>query len=394
MSRNGRSREKSPQKLKLLFSFAGGLPRTGYGGGHQIVRGFARACVAMGHEVRVVLGGSDEVGAAAEDAGVAYRTVGSSSDWRFAPTGVETIRIARAWRPDLICCFTAELALVAPACLALRIPVITYVADPQLYDVGISLGGYRNARKHLGQFFQRLGSRHAARITTISEHTAQQVCDIWQLPAAKVAAVGTGLHDAYLATSAKPLDRPPGAPLRVLSVGRLALAHKPLDLVARALVQSEVPWSHWTIIGTSSAADEAAFARTVAELGLQNRVRLEGYRAPPDVARALADHDLVLLPSRHESFFMTPYEAIACQRLVVTNDVAEVKRRLGHSDLLILARDQSANAYREALSAAWLRLEARAPRDVALAQEIRDTYSWHNITTRLLEVAAPASFRR
>lgn len=387
MSHDGQTPPPNSRALKLLFSLADGLPTVGYGGGHQIVRGFARSLTRLGHEVQVVLGGPDAVGAAAEDLGVTYHSVGSESRWRFIPTGVTTVRLMASWRPDLVCCLTAELALVAPIGRLLRIPVITYIADPELLEVGVSLTGFRNARKHLGQAFQRPACFGVARVTTISEHTSRQAIDIWRLPARSVATVGTGLHEAYLQTPAESLERTPGAPLRLLSIGRIALAQKPLDVVARALHQTEVPWSHWTIIGTGAEADTHELVRTIEQLDLSKRVRMLGFKPPTDVVQELAQHDLVLLPSRHESFFMTPYEAIAGQRMVVTNDVAEVKHLLGESKLLILAAGQTVEAYKAALSAAWRRLEDFSPREQALAEQVRREYSWLNIADRFLEVA-------
>jgi len=252
----------------------------------------------------------------------------------------------------------------------------------------VSITGARNVRRHWGQVLQRLGCAVCARVTTISDHTSQQARAVWQIPSERVATVGTGLHEAYLSSPAEASTRAAGAPLRLLSVGRIALTQKPLDLVARALAQTEVPWSHWTIVGGGS--DRDALKDLCSRLGIAARLRHVEFLAPHQIVPELAQHDAVILPSRHESFFMTPYEAIVRQRIVVTNDVAEVKPKLGHSPLCVIARDASIDAYDDALRTAWQRLEASPPRDEATADMIRREYAWQHISARLLAVMLDA----
>ncbi len=380
-----------PRTLKILFSYSGGLPVRAYGGGHQIVRGFARTLAQLGHEVHVVLGEVDEIGAGREDGTVTYHAMKSTGSKSLFASARGTIALLRVLRPDVVCCFTPELGLVAPFCMLSGNPVLTYLADPELLRHDLSITGARNVRRHWGQLLQRLGCGACARVTTISEHTSQQARAVWQIPSERVVTVGTGLHEAYLSSPDEPLARAPGAPLRLLSVGRIALDQKPLDLVARALAQSEVPWSHWTIVGDGT--DRHRLNELCSQLGIASRVRHVEFLAPQQIVPELARHDAVILPSRHESFFMTPYEAIVRQRMVVTNEVAEVKSKLGHSPLCVLARDASIAAYDDALGTAWRRLEASPPRDEATAAMIRREYSWQHITARLLAVMLDVAAR-
>ena len=81
--------------MRILFSFDGSLSALGYGGGHQVLRGFARALTRMGHEVCVVVAGADEIRAGESDEGVVYRELHlPATRLRFVRTALATIRFA------------------------------------------------------------------------------------------------------------------------------------------------------------------------------------------------------------------------------------------------------------------------------------------------------------
>ena len=65
--------------MRLLLTFEYPFHAMGYGGGHQITRGLARALARQGHEVHVACTGVDELGVAAADSGVQYHFGGSFS---------------------------------------------------------------------------------------------------------------------------------------------------------------------------------------------------------------------------------------------------------------------------------------------------------------------------
>jgi glycosyltransferase involved in cell wall biosynthesis len=370
--------------MKIVFVFDGGLPAQGYGGGHQVLRGFACALTRLGHYVSVVLSGDDEIGAASQDAGVDYRPQRLPwTKWVFARTAAATLRVARELQADVVCCFTAEVALVAPICRALGVPVTMYIAAPELRRIPFTTD-LRTIRQHAGPALQRLGALASTIVMTTSDHTARQAIDLWRIPSTKIRSVGLGLDAAYLEQPHAIPDRTPEAPLRLLSVGRVSLGQKPLDVMADGLVKSSIPWSHWTIIG-SDQGDEALRDR-IRQLGIADRVRMVGFMPPAAVARQLQRHDLVLLPSRYESFFLAVYEAVACHRMVVTNDVAEIKTKLGESGLVVLARDATASAYADALRVAWTRLQTSATDEDPAGRRIRQHYSWEAAGQRFVNV--------
>lgn len=373
--------------MKILISYSGDLPITGYGGGHQVLRGFSRSLVRLGQQVRVIVGGRDEVGASSFDRGVFYRfNQFTASPFRFARTAHATIRSIREWRPDVVCCFCDEVAIVAPYCRLARIPVFVRLDAPELLDVSFTLAGLVRAKRDTGQLLIRLGCIMSSKVFVTSDYTYRQSIDIWNLSPKRVTTLGTGIDEAYLHSPLPGADYLHRERIRFLSVGRISLTQKPLDLVADALAQTRVPWSHWTIVGSGGPHDILLRDRLIA-LGIDNRVFMKGFMPPADIVHELARHDVVLLPSRYESFFLTVYEAIACHRFVITNDVAELRQNLLPSKLLILARDQSVSAYMDAIVEAWNRVrESGALRDES-TDRVRRSYSWEAIGERFLEIA-------
>ena len=109
-----------------------------------------------------------------------------------------------------------------------------------------------------------------------------------------------------------------GDGLLVLSTGRLA-EQKGLEYLIRAapLVRAEVPSVRFVIAGDGPL--EQPLARLVADLGLEETVRLLGFRA--DVGDLLAASDLVALPSLWEGLPVSLLEAMAAGKPVVTTAV-------------------------------------------------------------------------
>jgi glycosyltransferase involved in cell wall biosynthesis len=168
----------------------------------------------------------------------------------------------------------------------------------------------------------------------------------------------------------------------VLSFGRIRLDQKPVDRLARALALPGAPWREWTHVG--GGPDEGRLRQTVAELGLTERVRLLGMRRPGEVVRLVDEHDVVVLPSRSESFFIAAYEAAARARPLVTNDVAEVARYFAGEPSVTVLPDDDPAGYRRALDEAGADLVARQRGARALAGRVRAEFGWDGVAARFL----------
>ena len=174
-----------------------------------------------------------------------------------------------------------------------------------------------------------------------------------------------------------PTPAPPRArldgPLRLLYVGRLSPRKGPDVAVAtlRELADRGVD-ARLTLLG--SVFDgyewfEEELRATVAGTGLTGRVTFLGFRS--DVAPALADADVVLVPSvLDESFGNTAVEAVLAARPAVVSDLGGLREAVaGYDSVRIVAParpDLWADAV-ERLTADWSGVAASAVRDAERA---------------------------
>jgi len=143
-----------------------------------------------------------------------------------------------------------------------------------------------------------------------------------------------------------------GFPLGVPLIGNVAhlAGHKgQRDLVAAAaLVLRQVPEARFLIVGEGEC--RAALEAQVAELGLQQRVLLVGFRT--DVPALLAAFDIFCFPSHLEGLGTSVLDALASGRPVVATRAGGIPEMIedGRHGLLVPPRDPAA------LAAALLRL--------------------------------------
>lgn len=124
----------------------------------------------------------------------------------------------------------------------------------------------------------------------------------------------------------RPADRP-GPLRRLVTVARLRpeKGHDTLIDAVPAILRA-FPDVTLTIVGDGPMAP--ALASRVAELGLGDRVHFEGHR--DDVAAALREHDVFVLPSRSEAFPNSVIEAMATGLPVVASEVGGIPELVEH----------------------------------------------------------------
>jgi len=375
--------------MRILFTFEFPFSPEHYGGGHQIARGLSRALARAGHEVHVLASGEDLLELAAHDAPVRWHFTG---EYDRRVSGVRLARPAAALVdtivPDLVCAFTSETPFVLRAARRRGIPAVVYLAAPELLPFrALRLATLRHIRYNVGTWLQSLGAPGAPRVLTISRMIADQAIARWGVPATAVNAIGTGIDEAFDAPLAPPRAAPPPGGARLLSVGRITFSQKPLDRLAEGLALARDAWREWTVVGGGPDAERLQTA--VAAAGLTDRVHLLGLRSPTDVVDLIDAHDVVMLPSRSESFFITAYEAAARGRLLVTNDVAEVRSYFAGQRSVTVLPDDAPAGYATALRAALAGFGQRQADALPLAGRVRTDCSWDAVAARFLAAAAP-----
>ena len=228
----------------------------------------------------------------------------------------------------------------------------------------------------------------AAAVVTTSAWARRRLRELYALPGDRVHVAAPGVDAAGLA----PASAAGAALLGVAAVtpdkGHVVL----LDALATA---ADLPW-RCTCVGSldRDPAFAARVRRHALDLGLGERVAFPGPRTGPDLDRADADADLLVLASRAETYGMVVTEALARGVPVLATEVGGVPEALGVGrdgtwpGLLVAPGDPA--AFGAALRA-WLRDAALRERLRRAARERRATLRpWPATASVLARVLAGA----
>jgi glycosyltransferase involved in cell wall biosynthesis len=229
----------------------------------------------------------------------------------------------------------------------------------------------------------------AAAVVTTSAWTRRAVVELYSLPEDRVHVAEPGVDTAELA----PGTETAGALLSVGAVTRV----KGHDVLVDAL--ATLADRRWHCLCVGSLDRDRAFAarlhRRVAEGGLHGRVRFAGPQVGAALDRSYGAADVLVLPSRAETYGMVVTEALARGLPVIAADVGGVPEALGcgpdgaRPGLLVPPDDPA--ALHDALRA-WLD-DARLRRRLRLAARERRTAlpSWSTTTSVVAGVLAEAA---
>jgi D-inositol-3-phosphate glycosyltransferase len=139
----------------------------------------------------------------------------------------------------------------------------------------------------------------------------------------------------------------------LLVVGRIQPL-KGIDLAIRTLASLRDTAAHLVVVGGPSGVEGETELRRlhglVAELGLADRVRFEPARAHDALAAYYRAADVVLVPSRTESFGLVALEAAACGTPVVASGVGGLRSIVDHGRSGYVVDERDPDAF-----AAWVR---------------------------------------
>jgi len=130
----------------------------------------------------------------------------------------------------------------------------------------------------------------------------------------------------------------PGAQL--LFIGRLAAVKGlPVLFAALAMARTRRPDLHLTLIG--DGPERKMLEAEARDLGLSDSMRFAGYKSQAEVAEALGEADLMVLPSFAEGVPVVLMEAMAARLPVIATRIAGVPELVtdGESGLLVAAGD-------------------------------------------------------
>jgi glycosyltransferase involved in cell wall biosynthesis len=196
----------------------------------------------------------------------------------------------------------------------LRIVVLAHMVASLLHETGRAGDAVASAEQ------ERDALRAAQRVVATSNWTRSEL-------------VSRGLAEphrvvvAHPGTDAAPATVPSLSGGRVLCVGVVA-AHKGQDLLVHALARLTDVGDDWACTFVGSLDRDSGFVadlrRDVERAALTDRVVFSGVLAGPALAKAYSRADLVVVPSRSESYGMVAAEALARGIPVVATDVGGI----------------------------------------------------------------------
>lgn len=182
---------------------------------------------------------------------------------------------------------------------------------------------------------------------------------------------------------------------RALFVGRIQPL-KGLDVAVAALARSRHDDLRLSVVGGPSGADGpatlAAVSRQAADLGVADRIDWH----PPQPHHLLSSWyraaDVVLMPSRSESFGLVALEAAACATPVVAAAVGGLRSLVRHGETGLLVEGRDPAGYAESVDRI-IGDPALAARLAAATQPVADEHTWSRAADRVVELLAALATR-
>jgi len=271
-------------------------------------------------------------------------------------------------------------AQLLPHAGRIRMTVLLHMPLATAVDTHHDAGAERSERSVL---------RAAAGVVVTSEWTRRQVLTRYAIPACRVHVARPGVD--RVAAPARPVRG------HLICVGVLG-RHKGQDLLVEAL--ADLADRDWHCVLAGSLDRDPDFVEQlqtrITRLGYDHRVRLSGVLIGAALSHAYATADLLVAPSRSETYGMTVTEALAHGLPVIAAAVGGLPEALGSTadgtrpGQLIPPGDPAALA---AALADWLDDERHRHRLRAAAQQRRSTLRGWEQTTQEIANALTAHGR-
>jgi D-inositol-3-phosphate glycosyltransferase len=233
---------------------------------------------------------------------------------------------------------------------------------------------------------ERRVATEADRVLVLTCGEARLLHRTYGLSGSRLTVVPAGVDLDRFTPAATP--RRPGPP-RLLFVGRLQPLKGP-DVAIRTLaeVRRQVPDARLRIVGGTSGNGDgttgpAELRALAAELGVAEAVDLEPAVDQDTLVERYRDADVVLVPSRSETFGLVALEAQACGTPVVAADVPGLEAVVGDGGTLVPGHDPVDHA---AAAVAFLTDADHRGRTAVAGVATARSASWERTVDRLLAV--------
>ena len=201
----------------------------------------------------------------------------------------------------------------------------------------------------LVNYLNRVVPRSVARATHIladSQATKDDLCTIWQVAAANIAVLYSGVSPAF-----KPVQNPDeltavrqkyglGDWPYPFSVSTIQ-PRKNYQMLIRAFKSLTHSWPHHLVIAGGKGWLYEEILAEVEKQGLQERVHFLGFVADADLPALYTQATLLLFPSFYEGFGLPLLEAMACGVPVVSSNASCLPEVVGEAGRLLSPHDET-----------------------------------------------------
>ena len=354
-----------------------------YGGGNQIVKGLSGILAQKSHNVTILTSGSDEFKLNDNELGVKYIFLTKFSKISFIPYYFKILFFLLRKKPDYVISFTSESFIVTLFCRLFRINSSLYQAAPEFPN--FTKFNYQflfNIRFKLGIFLQFLGTKYTNHIYTISDYTTKMLKKEWGLDSKKISTLGLGLDDIILAKSKeKNLVKISNSSFNILSFGRITFNQKPFNRIVKPLSNLSNYWENWFIIGDGPDLDN--LKNTIDSYNLTDKVTYTGSLQTAEIINYLKHCDIVILPSNYESFFITVYESLLFDKIVITDDVADIKLNLFEFSNLKIVNSKNIDNYQNMIEDVFINYDKYILNANKCSTFIRNSFNWDTIYDKI-----------
>jgi glycosyltransferase involved in cell wall biosynthesis len=364
--------------VRILLTYEYPFHKKGYGGGQQIVRDFSNALSYKGYEVIISCLGDDELNLKTSNSNIKYEftykyKIGISS---FIYSTLSSIKLINKYKPDLVLSFTSEAAILGCYCKVMKIPFYIYVAAPRIpiFKIRKPIISLLNIRYHFPLFLQYIGSKFSSSNLTISEFISEELIQNWNISKQNIGTIGCGVSDVIISYPIK--DDIFKRNINFATTGRIMFSHKPVNLLSNSI--SKFHFSEWHIIGTGEDLND--LKKIIYNLNLLDKVYFHSTLTSYEICKLYDNVSIVILPSYHESFFITAYEAIALNKILVTNKVANLEKIFSKFETVIFSEDVSNASYEYAIRKAISIANKNNSIDLNKASQfVKENFNWNKV---------------
>ncbi|MEM9034212.1 MAG: glycosyltransferase [Actinomycetota bacterium] len=226
----------------------------------------------------------------------------------------------------------------------------------------------------------------------------EQLVGCYDAPRDRVEVVSPGVDRALFSPGSRAgarfalgLDERP----RALFVGRIQPL-KGLDVAIGALARSEHADLRLSVVGGPSGASGAGYLRELHELAVELGVHDRIDWHPPQPHHLLSTWyraaDVVVMPSRSESFGLVALEAAACGTPVVAAAVGGLRSLVRHGETGFLVEGRDPVGYTDSIDRI-IGDPALAERLASATQPVADEHTWSRAADRVVELLAALGSR-